>query len=49
VGEMLADGRLTGHPYVCVEGGLSGVEKGLRMLKEGKAKGVKFVYRVSEK
>ena len=46
VGRMLADGRLRGHPFEVVEGGLDGVEKGLWMLKEGKAKGVKFVYRV---
>jgi hypothetical protein len=48
VGRMLADGRLTGHPWEVVDGGLEGVEKGLTMLKEGKAKGVKFVYRVAE-
>jgi len=46
--KMLADGRLTGHPFEVVEGGLNGVEKGLIDLKEGKARGVKFVYRVSE-
>lgn len=45
---MLADGRLTGHPFEVVGGGLDGVERGLNMLKEGKAKGVKFVYRVGE-
>jgi NADPH2:quinone reductase len=45
---MLADGRLTGHPYKVVEGGLEGVEKGLNMLKRGEARGVKFVYRLTE-
>ncbi|ORY26438.1 GroES-like protein, partial [Rhizoclosmatium globosum] len=45
---MLADGRLSGMPFEIVEGGLDGVEKGLRMLKEGKAKGNKFVFRVAE-
>ncbi|KAH8813026.1 putative quinone oxidoreductase [Xylogone sp. PMI_703] len=48
IGRILSDGRLTGHPFEVVEGGLNGVEKGLKMLKEGKAKGVKFVYRVSD-
>lgn len=45
---MLANGRLTGHPWEVVDGGLEGVERGLTMLKEGKAKGVKFLYRVGE-
>jgi NADPH2:quinone reductase len=45
---MLAEGRMTGHPFEVVGGGLEGVERGLNMLKEGKAKGVKFVYRVGE-
>jgi NADPH2:quinone reductase len=44
---MLADGRLTGHPFEVVDGGLEGVGKGLNMLKDGKAKGVKYVFRVS--
>jgi len=44
--KMLAEGRLSGHPYEVVEGGLEGVEKGLNWLKEGKAKGMKFVYRI---
>jgi len=48
VSRMLADGRLTGHPFEIVEGGLDGVEKGLRMLKEGKAKGVKYVYQITK-
>lgn len=48
VSRMLGDGRLTGHPLEVVEGGLGGVESGLRMLKEGRAKGVKFVYRIGE-
>ena len=48
VGRMLADGRLTGHPFEAVDGGLEGVEKGLGMLKDGKAGGKKFVYRIGE-
>jgi hypothetical protein len=45
---MLADGRLTGHPFEVIDGGLNGVEKGLNLLKAGKAKGAKFVFKVGE-
>lgn len=45
---MLEDGTLVGHPFEVVPGGLDGVEKGLNMLKEGKARGKKFVFRVAE-
>jgi NADPH2:quinone reductase len=48
VAKMMMDGRLIGHPYKVVDGGLEGVEKGLRMLKEGKAKGVKFIYQIGK-
>lgn len=44
---MLSDGRLSGHPYEIL-GGLESVERGLRLLKEGQAKGRKFVYKVGE-
>lgn len=47
VARMLADGRLTGHPFVVVEGGLEGIARGLERLKAGEAKGRKFVFRVS--
>ena len=46
VGRMLADGRMSGHPWEVVEGGLEGVQKGLQRLADGKAKGVKYVYHV---
>jgi NADPH:quinone reductase len=48
VARLLARGMFSGHPFVVVEGGLGGVESGLRMLKEGQAKGKKFVYRVED-
>jgi NADPH-dependent curcumin reductase CurA len=48
VTRMLGDGRMTGHPWEVVDGGLEGVEKGLVMLKEGKARGFKFVFHVGE-
>jgi NADPH2:quinone reductase len=31
-----------------VEGGLEGVEEGLRNLKEGKASAVKYVFKIGE-
>ena len=46
--KMLADGTLTGHPFEIVPGGLDGVEEGLKRLKRGEAKGVKFVFKVGE-
>jgi hypothetical protein len=47
VAKMLADGKLTGHPFEVVEGGLEGVGEGLKMLKAGKAKGFKYVFKVA--
>ncbi len=35
-GRALKEGLLTGHPFEIVSGGLRGVEKGLKNLKEGK-------------
>lgn len=45
---MFANGRFSGHPYVVVDGGLEGVGNGLNMLKNGKARGNKFVFRIGE-
>ncbi|TVY34197.1 Trans-enoyl reductase [Lachnellula subtilissima] len=47
VAKMLVDGNLTGHPFEVVDGGLQGVGEGLKMLKAGKAKGFKYVFRVA--
>jgi NADPH:quinone reductase len=47
-GQGLKEGWFSGHPYEVVPGGLAGVETGLRNLMEGKASGVKYVYRVEE-
>jgi NADPH2:quinone reductase len=42
--EMAAnDGSLKGHPYEIVEGGINGIETGLRRLQNGSS-AVKFVY-----
>lgn len=48
VARMLIYGRLNGHPFQVIPGGLEGVGEGLRMLKAGKARGVKFVFRVGD-
>ncbi|KAF5011833.1 hypothetical protein FDECE_2065 [Fusarium decemcellulare] len=45
---LLEDKRLAGHPYEVILGGLNGVLAGLQKLKDGKASGVKYVYRVEE-
>ncbi|ESZ92912.1 putative quinone oxidoreductase [Sclerotinia borealis F-4128] len=46
--QMLADGRLTGHPFEIIDEGLNGVEEGLRRLQGGQARGVKYVYKVGQ-
>lgn len=48
LGRLLQDGRLDGHPYEVVPGGLSGVLTGLQNLKNQKASGFKYVYRIGE-
>jgi NADPH:quinone reductase-like Zn-dependent oxidoreductase len=45
---LLQDGRLRGHPYEVVPGGLKGVVVGLQNLKNGKASAIKYVYRIEE-
>lgn len=44
----LAEGWFTPHPHEVVPGGLEGVETGLKNLKDGKASGVKYVFRIGE-
>jgi NADPH:quinone reductase len=48
LGQLLGDGRLKAHPYEVIPGGLNGVLTGLQKLRDGKASGVKYVYRVEE-
>lgn len=43
-----AEGFFKPHPHEVVSGGLRGVEEGLRNLKEGKASGIKYVFRIGE-
>ncbi|KAM0451140.1 hypothetical protein ACHAPV_010141 [Trichoderma viride] len=42
----LKDGWLKGHPYEVVPGGLEGLQHGLESLRDGKASGSKYVYRI---
>lgn len=44
----LADGWFKPHPFQVRPGGLGGVEKALRDLKEGKASATKYVFRICE-
>lgn len=44
----LDEGWFKPHPAEVVPGGLEGVERGLRNMKEGKASAVKYVFRIAE-
>jgi NADPH2:quinone reductase len=48
ISRLLENGRLKGHPYEVIPGGLNGVLTGLRNLKQGKASAIKYVFRVEE-
>lgn len=48
IGRALTEGKFSGHPQTVIEGGLSGIEKGLTLLMDGKASATKYVYRVAE-
>jgi NADPH:quinone reductase len=44
----LEDGWFVPQPHEVVPGGLNGVEEGLRRLRDGKARAVKYVFRIAE-
>ncbi|KAJ4266110.1 fusarubin cluster-oxidoreductase [Fusarium torreyae] len=44
----LEEGWLKAHPQEIIPGGLEGVEKGLKDLKNGTASAVKYVYRIAD-
>ncbi|KAI1613617.1 NADPH2:quinone reductase, partial [Exophiala viscosa] len=44
----LKDGWFKPHPHEVIQGGLNGIEEGLRNLKEGKVSATKYVFRISE-
>ncbi|KAK0611395.1 chaperonin 10-like protein [Immersiella caudata] len=48
IAKGLAEGWFKGQRYEVVEGGLGGIEEALRSLKEGKASGVKYVFRIAD-
>ncbi|KAI1804648.1 GroES-like protein [Daldinia bambusicola] len=47
-GYLLEAGKLKGHPYEVIPGGLNGILIGLNKLKDGQASGLKYVYRIEE-
>ncbi|KAI1463570.1 GroES-like protein [Daldinia caldariorum] len=47
-GRLLEAGKLKGHPYEVIPGGLNGVLIGLNKLKDGQASGLKYVYKIEE-
>lgn len=48
IGYLLAQGKFSGHPQTLIDGGLGGIDKGLKLLKDGKASATKYVYRVAK-
>jgi NADPH2:quinone reductase len=48
IARAVEEGRFKGHPYEVVPGGLGGISKGLQDLAEGKASGIKYVFRIAE-
>jgi hypothetical protein len=45
---LVEEGRVKAHPAKVMEGGLEGTLGGMQMLREGRASGVKLVYRIGE-
>lgn len=48
LGGWLKEGSFKGQKVTVVAGGLSGVEEGLKRLRNGQVRGEKLVYRISE-
>ena len=48
MGRGLQQGWFKGHPHEVVPGGLGGIERALKNLKEGKASAVKYVFRIAD-
>jgi NADPH:quinone reductase-like Zn-dependent oxidoreductase len=44
----MEDGRFKAHPFEVIPNGLEGVPTGLKNLRDGAARGVKYVYRIAE-
>ena len=45
---LLAEGNFSGHPFEVTPGGLAGVQVSLQALKDGKARGKKFVTLIAD-
>ncbi|OOQ90284.1 alcohol dehydrogenase [Penicillium brasilianum] len=48
LGKWLAEGKMSGHPYQVLPGGLAAVEGGLRYLQNGTISARKLIYRVAD-
>lgn len=48
LGRLLEDGRLKGHPFEVVPGGLNGILTALKQLKDGRASAMKYVCRIED-
>jgi NADPH:quinone reductase len=48
IARAMSEGRFKAQPHEVLPGGLGGVEVGLNNLQQGKASGVKYVFRVPE-
>ncbi|KAJ3044735.1 hypothetical protein HDV00_001139 [Rhizophlyctis rosea] len=46
--QLLEEGRFKTHPFEVIPGGFNGIATGLKNLKDGKASGVKYVYKIEE-
>ncbi|KAK9234448.1 chaperonin 10-like protein [Lipomyces kononenkoae] len=46
--KWLQEGKFSGHRFMVVDGGLDGVAKGLKELKDGKVSGCKNVFRIRD-
>jgi len=44
----LTNNLISPHPFQIIPGGLSGLEQGLKAVKEGKNSGLKYLYRIAD-
>lgn len=49
LGQALENGQVKPHPWKKIDGGLHGVEEGLKRLKAGETRGFKLVYDIGGK
>lgn len=48
VPELVKSGQIKPNPTTLVDGGLDGIDAGLKLMMDGKHSGEKIVYRVSD-